>query len=129
MPESKFAAAIRLPSAKFPEIGASVSGVVVEVTEAEVPHFNAKGQIEGIERDEDGTPVMQLDVTIQQAGAGKIVLHTGGSIFYAIGRALAEVGAEDVDAGDTLTVTYTGDGPKKAGRNAPKQYSAEIVKA
>ena len=126
MTESKFAGAIRLPSAKFPKIGDSVTGVVVDVQTADVPHFNAKGLIEGTEMDEAGNPVTQLDVTIQQNGAGKVVLHTGGSIFYAIGRALAEAGAEDVNAGDTLTVTYVGDGPKKTGRNAPKQYTAVI---
>lgn len=129
MTESKWASAIRLPSAKFPTVGDEVSGTVLEVIDAEVPHFDDKGRIDGVEHNEDGSVKMQLDVVLQ-SGDSKLVLHTGGAIFYAIGRALAEVGAEDVEAGDQLTVTYTGDGePTAKGRNAPKQYSATIVKA
>lgn len=128
MTESKWASAIRLPSAKFPNVGDKVTGTVLEVADAEVPHFNDKGQIDGIEANEDGSTKMQLDV-ILQTGDKKIVLHTGGAIFYAIGRALAEVGSEDVEPGDELTVEYTGDGEQTTkGRNAPKQYAAIIVK-
>jgi hypothetical protein len=129
MSDSKWASAIRLPSAKFPNIGDKVEGTVLEVVDAPVPHFDDKNRIDGNEKDAEGNDVMQLDVVLQQTGGSKIVLHTGGAIFYAIGRALAEVGSEDVAPGDTLTVEYTGDGePTAKGRNAPKQYAAVIVK-
>lgn len=124
--------AIRLPSAKFPDVGSAVSGSVVEVGHGLVPTFDDKGRIvpdvykiDPITKEN----VEQVEVTLDTEN-GKLVLHTDGAIFYAIGRALAEIGAEDVEVGDTLTVTYTGDGePTAKGRNAPKQYSAEIVKA
>lgn len=124
--------AIRLPSAKFPDVGSSVSGAVVEITKGLVPTFDDKGRIvpdvykvDPITKEN----VEQVEVTLDTE-AGKLVLHTDGAVFYAIGRALAEIGADDVEVGDSLTVTYTGDGePTAKGRNAPKQYSAEIVKA
>lgn len=123
-----FTDAIRLPSAKFPEVGASVSGVVRELGISDVPEFDGKGRITGSKTDENGNVITQVDVTLETSG-GQLVLHTGGAIFYAIGRALAEVGAEDLEPGDTLTVTYTGDGePTAKGRNAPKQYAAIVAK-
>jgi hypothetical protein len=125
-----FTDAIRLPSAKFPEIGTVVEGVVAEIGTSTVPDFDDRGRPSGIKYEEDGTtPLSQVDVTLDQGDGKKVVLHTDGAIFFAIGRALAEIGAEDLDGGDTLTVTYTGDGEATAkGRNAPKQYSAVVKK-
>ena len=123
-----FTDAIRLPSAKFPEIGAAVSGTVVEIGRGTVPTFDDKGRVNGTVKNDDGTDKEQVEVTLDTSD-GKLVLHTDGAVFYAIGRALAEIGAEDLEVGDTLTVTYTGDGTATAkGRNAPKQYSAVISK-
>lgn len=126
----RFTDAIRLPSAKFPEIGTVVEGVVSEIGESTVPDFDDKGRPSGVKYEDDGTtPKMQVDVTLDQPDGSKIVLHTDGAIFYAIGRALAVIGSDDLEVGDTLTVTYTGDGEATAkGRNAPKQYTAVIVK-
>jgi len=123
--------AIRLPSAKFPEIGDKVEGVVIELGTSTVPDFDDRGRPKGIKYEEDGeTPKTQVDVTLDLADGSKVVLHTDGAIFYAIGRALAFVGAEDLEVGDTLSVTYTGDGePSAVGRNAPKQYTAVVTKS
>ena len=125
----KFTNAIRLPSAKFPTVDTSYSGVVLDLVDVDVPAFNKLGFIEGVVMDDDGNVLQQVDVTLETT-AGKYILHTGGAIYYAIGRALAEVGSDDLVVGDTLTVMYTGDGtPTAKGRNAPKQYDAVIVKA
>lgn len=129
---SRFASAIRLPSAKFPEVGASYEGTVVEIGESEVPHFDEKtGRPSGKPKtNENGEVVTQVDVTIEDAEGVKTVIHTDGAIFYAIGRALANIGADDLNVGDRLRVTYTGDGePTAKGRNAPKQYEATVVAA
>lgn len=121
--------AVRLPSAKFPNIGDHVSGIVVDLGHSDVPDFDANGRVSGVKYEEDGSPMQQVDVGLN-TDDGLICLHTGGAIFYAIGRALAEIGAEDLEVGDSLIVTYTGDGEQKTkGRNAPKQYSAIIAKA
>lgn len=118
--------AIRLPSAKFPDIGTAVSGTVVEIGKGTVPTFDDKGRVNGTVKLEDGSDKEQVEVTLDTSD-GKLVLHTDGAIFYAIGRALAEIGAEDLNVGATLTITYTGDGTATAkGRNAPKQYAAVI---
>jgi len=124
-----FTDAIRLPSAKFAEIGAQVSGVVTEIGHSPVPEFNDKGRVDGVKYDDDGEVLMQVDVALN-GDDGLLTLHTHGAIFYAIGRALAEIGAEDLEVGDVLSVAYTGDGePTAKGRNAPKQYKADISKA
>lgn len=124
-----FESAKRIPSVKFPAIGDSVTGVVVEIGTSTVPDFDEKGRPSGVKFEEDGTtPKTQVDVTLDRDG--KLVqLHTDGGVFFAIGRALAESGIDDLEVGCELTVTYTGDGePTAEGRNAPKQYSAVIRK-
>lgn len=123
-----FTDAIRLPSAKFPTIGSGVKGLVVGIENSDVPEFDSKGRITG-PKTVDGETIEQVDVIIETED-GRVVLHTGGAIFYAIGRALAEITADDLEVGDGLTVTYTGDGePTAKGRNAPKQYTAVVSKA
>jgi hypothetical protein len=78
--------------------------------------------------DDAGVVVMQVDVTLDTE-TERVVLHTGGSIYWAIGKALATIGAEDLVVGDTLTVNYISDGEATVkGRNAPKQYSATVTK-
>lgn len=115
-----------IPSAKFPTVGTKVSGVVLSIEESPVPEFDSRGRITGNKKDDDGNTLMQTDVTLS-TDAGKIVLHTGGAIVYAIGRALGEIGADNLYIGDRLTVEYTGDGePTAKGRNAPKQYAAVV---
>ena len=125
----KFTNAIRLPSAKFPSVGTIHSGVVSALDDVDVPNFNAKGMIDGVATDADGNVLQQVDVTLD-TDRGRVVVHTGGAVYYAIGRALAEVNAEDLNIGDTLSITYTGDGePTAKGRNAPKQYVAIVTPA
>lgn len=124
-----FTEAIRLPSARFPEIGAHVSGVVTEIGHSPVPEFNDQGRVAGTKFDDDGEVLMQVDVALN-TDDGLVTLHTNGAIFFAIGRALAEIGAEDLEVGDVLSVEYTGDGvPSAKGRNAPKQYKAIVSKS
>jgi len=123
-----FTDAIRLPSAKFPVIGDTASGVVADLGMSAVPEFDDRGRVSGVKLGDDGEEVMQVDVTLT-TDSGLVVLHTSGAIFYAIGRALAEIGEDDLEVGDVLIVTYTGDGePTAKGRNAPKQYTAAISK-
>lgn len=125
-----FTDAIRLPSAKFPTVGTVVSGTVLELSTSNVPDFDDKGRPSGLKYQEDGTtPLTQVDVTLDTGENRKITLHTDGAIFWAIGRNLAEIGSEDLEVGDRIEITYTGDGEATAkGRTAPKQYTANITK-
>jgi hypothetical protein len=126
---SGFKDKIRTPSAKFPTVGTTVEGVVLELIEAPVPTFDKNGRPTGVQAvDGEGVPQFQTDVLLDTA-TGKITLHTAGGIGWAIGRGLGEINAEDLEVGDTLQVEYSGDGePTAKGRTAPKQYTATIVK-
>ena len=77
----KFTNAIRLPSAKFPTVDISYSGVVLDLVDVDVPAFNINGQIDGVVTNEDGEVLQQVDVTLETA-TGKVILHTGGAIYY-----------------------------------------------
>ncbi len=128
-----FTDAIRLPSAKFEHVGTVIEGTVVEMNpEATIPTFDNKGKIvPGVnEKNEDGTDKLQVDVTLELADGTQTVLHTAGGVYWAIGRALATVKADDLAVGDHLSVEYTGDAePTAKGRNGAKQYTAKIEQA
>ena len=124
-----FTDALRLPSIKFPVVGATVTGKVIKLDLSPVPAFNSKGVPEGTRFDDDGTEVMQVDVTLETP-QGLLVLHTNGGVFYAIGRALASIDATDLEVGDTLKIEYTGDAePTAKDRTGAKLYTATVVKA
>lgn len=127
---SGFKDKIRTPSAKFPTVGTTVEGVVLELIEAPVPTFDKNGRPTGVQAtDPEDKPLFQTDVLLDTA-TGKVTLHTDGGVSWAIGRALGEINAEELEVGDTLQVAYSGDGePTAKGRTAPKQYTATIVKA
>jgi len=120
---------IRTPSAKFPTVGTTVEGVVLEMIEVPVPVFDKNGRPTGVQAtDNDGEPQFQIDVLLETT-TGKVTLHTAGGIGWAIGRGLGEINAEDLEIGDTLQVEYSGDGEATAkGRTAPKQYTVSIIK-
>jgi|ERR1019366_9655333 hypothetical protein len=126
---SGFKDKIRTPSAKFPTVGTTVEGVVLELIEAPVPTFDKNGRPTGVQAtDAEDNPLWQTDVLLETS-AGKVTLHTDGGISWSIGRALGELDAEDLEVGDTLQVEYSGDGEATAkGRTAPKQYTAAITK-
>jgi len=126
---SGFKDKIRTPSAKFPTVGTTVEGVVLEMLEVPVPVFDKNGRPTGEQaKDADGNPKFQTDVLLETPN-GKLVLHTDGGIGWAIGRGLGEINAEDLEIGDTLQVEYSGDGePTAKGRTAPKQYTTTITK-
>ena len=125
-----FTDAVRLPSIKFPVVGATMTGTVAKLDLSPVPTFDKSGRPSGVKLDDDGNEVMQVDVTVDSAEGGRLVLHTNGGVFYAIGRESASIGATDLEVGDKLTIDYAGDAkPTAPGRNGAKQYTATVVKA
>lgn len=121
----RFSETSRTRQARFPQIGASVSGTVVDITDSAIPEF-VDGRIVGPKFDVNGTMVTQTDVTVEN-DKGKSVIHTRGGVAVAIALALEKLGADDLAVGDQLSVTYESD-DETDGDFAEKVYSAVVTK-
>lgn len=119
-----------VPWAKFERIGDIISGRIV--TDPKVSQQTEMGTGKPLFWD-DGNPKMQLLVDVQTDGRdpsldhddGTRRLYVKGAMQYAIRDAVKAAGADEVLRGGTITVQYTHDGDKRAGFNAPKQYTAK----
>lgn len=123
----RFNRTTRLRTARFPQPGATYTGVVTEIVDTPVPEF-IDGRIVGPKFDVNGTVEMQADVTIQDEAGDETVIHTGTGISIAIAAALKSIDADDLHVGDTLTVTYNAD--EDADEGIPtKVYGAKVTPA
>jgi len=122
---SNFAGA--MPAAKFKTHGDTYQGTVVETRMVPVPAF-VNGKPDGLQFDEAGEVILRPDVVLK-TDHGVFIIHTGGGLYFALGAALAEIGESDLEAGDKLTIAYTGDGEAEEGLNPPKLYKIKITKA
>lgn len=124
-----FSTPLRRPSARFGNKGDTVTGIVTELRVAPVPDFDDNGRIVGPKFDIEGNPVNQIDVGIRLDDGNEVILHTRGEVFAAIQSALNAAKKDDLNVGDRLSVTYTGDGePAAEGLNPPKLYEASVSK-
>lgn len=124
---SRFNRTTRLRTARFPVPGAFAAGLVVSVTDVPVPEFDSNNKIIGPKFGLDGLVVMQPDILVINENGDETVIHANAGISVAIGQQLEKIGADDLVAGDLLTVTYVGD--EDADDGIPtKVYEAEIVK-
>lgn len=122
----RFTETERTITARFTRPGVSYSGVVLGITDVPVPEFDGT-RIIGPKFDVNGTIVEQVDVLLDVSGA-KTVVHTGGGISFAIATALQAIKADDLEIGDSLTITYDTD--EDADEGIPtKLYTAVVVKA
>jgi len=121
----RFSETSRTRQARFPRIGANVTGVVVDITDSAIPEF-VDGRIVGPKFDVNGTMVTQTDVTVENEN-GKSIIHTRGGVAVAIALALVEAKSDDLAVGDTLSVTYESD-EETDGDFAEKVYSATVTK-
>lgn len=129
-------------SAKFPSIGSSITGTITrapEVKQQVDPDTNK------LDTWEDGSPKWQIVVTLQtdqrspeiENDDGLRFLYVRGSrkpeslsLHAAVAGAVQAAGADGLEVGGVLTVTYTGDGVKPSPtKTAPKQYGASYVPA
>jgi len=103
------------PSAKFDAIGTTVGGVITRIGEPmQQTDFSSGKPLTW----DDGTPRMQLPVTVQTdlrdpsnpLDDGKRTLYVKGEMKKAIGAALRAAGAK-MALGGTLTVTFSGEEP------------------
>lgn len=103
------------PSAKFDAIGTTVGGVITRIGDPmQQTDFSSGKPLTW----DDGTPRMQLPVTLQTdlrdpsnpLDDGKRTLYVKGEMKKAIGAALRAAGAK-MALGGTLTVTFSGEEP------------------
>lgn len=112
-------------SAKFPTLGTSITGSVLEIRDTPVPEFE-NGRPVGFKTNSDGSAFTQVDIEIETAEGERLVFHTGGQMFDAIADALDDFGPDDLVAGHVLTVTYSENGPKNTRGYPAKIYTAKV---
>ena len=124
---ARFNRTTRLRTARFPSVGASVSGTVTSITDAAVPEFGDNGKIIGPKFDVTGTMLTQPDIIVETPDGEETVIHAGVGVQVAIGAAVQGETIRDLLVGDFLTVTYIAD--EDADELTPaKVYQAEIAR-
>jgi hypothetical protein len=122
-------------SAKFTNIGDSVTGVICRQPEVQQQTDITTGEPKYWP---DGKPRQQLQVQLQTDKRDPEITNDNGvraiyikaNMQKAVKEAVLRSGAKGLEVGGTLTVTYTGDGtPSQRGMNAPKLYSASYIPA
>lgn len=119
-----------IPSAKFDAIGTTVAGDITEEPTIQQQRNFDTGEPEFWT---DGNPKYMLVVNIHTAmrdpdvdnDDGTRGLYVRANLQKAIRDAVRLAGADRLQVGGHLTITYTGDGtPPRKGANAPKLYTA-----
>ena len=118
-----------VPGVKFPEPGTSITGVICAEPEARQQTDFSTG--EGLTWP-SGDPKMQIVVRLQTQlrdnpddDGIRALYIKGKSLTTAVRDAVRKTGANGLEVGGTLTVTYTGDGTSEhKGINPPKLYTA-----
>lgn len=119
-------------SAKFHNVGDTVSGTISEISD---PMQARKYDDGSPDFWPSGDPVMQVKVTLDTSqrdpqitdddGKRALWVKQSSQVLYAIQNALKAAGADDLKVGGFLTVTYSGDDPNsKNPRNPKKLYQA-----
>lgn len=120
------------PSAKFPVFGSSVTGTITETPVVQQQtDFKTKAKLVW----PDGNPKVQLAVTLQTnerdpqkpTDDGKRRVYIKNQMRQAAVEALRAVGAQQLEIGGTLTVTYVGDTPSKDGGDPAKNYQVKYA--
>lgn len=122
------------PSAKFPTVGTTIGGTVVEAEPVQARNFDS-GEPEVWD---DGRPKMQIRVTVEtdlrdpedehDDGKRGIYVKAWGDNFKALKAAIRAAGDDDVRPGGTFSATYYADGPKPKKGFAPKLFSYTYTK-
>lgn len=120
-----------IASATFKTVGTSHSGTICEQPTVQQQRDLATGKAKFWD---DGNPMNQLVVTVQttERGSadddGKRRFYIKAQMRQAVADAVRKSGAQGLEIGGVLTVTYTGDGVQETrGFNPPKNYSASYV--
>jgi hypothetical protein len=122
-------------SAKFPEVGATVRGEILDMVVSQQTDMKSGAP----KFWDNGDPMRQLVITLQtderdaddadDDGIRKLYLKGGNKPTTSQGAVAAAVkksGASALERGGTLALKYTGDGePSQRGFNPPKLYAAK----
>ena len=108
------------PSAKFEEIGANVTGVLVEDPQA-TQQTDFETQEPAFWK--DGQPKMQVVLRLSDAAGEEVRVFVKGRMLTAVKKATRAAGTP-LRAGGEISITYVGDGEAKRGLHAPKLYEA-----
>lgn len=115
----------RVRYARFRNPGDTVTGVVASIEEVTMPDI-VDGKIVGPKFDVNGTVQTQTDIRLDVDGEITTV-HARTMVGLAIQEALVKIGADDLEVGDTLTLTYVTD--EDASEDIPaKIYEAVVSK-
>lgn len=122
------------PTAKFDSVGVAIGGPITEEpTIGQVRDFTT-GELKVWS---DGSPQRQMVVTVQTElrdpeisdDSGKRRLYVKAKLREAVAAAVRAAGANGLEVGGVLTVTYTGDGVSSGrGMNPPKLFTATYTK-
>lgn len=122
-------------SAKFPTVGATITGTVISADVVQARNFDTGDP----EFWADGSPKQQFRITLTtdlrdpsdggDDGTRSVYVKAWGDGKKELQRAVKASGAADILTGGTFTATYTGDGELPAGKRGfpPKVYRYEYV--
>lgn len=120
-------------SAKFENIGASITGTITDPPEVRNRTDPKSGEVDTWK---DGSPKKQLVITLQTSlredadddGLRKVYVK-GKSMTDAVRDAVRKAGAKGLEVGGRLQVSYVGDGEVPGrGLNPPKLYLAQYAR-
>jgi hypothetical protein len=129
---NEFLLAGGVTSAKFETAGTTVSGTICRDPEVQQQREIDSGKPKFWD---DGNPRKQIVIHLQTAGRdpeledddGVRAIYVRGNMLRAVREAVRKAGGK-LETGGVLTVTYTGDGERKAaGFNPPKLYTASYT--
>jgi len=119
-----------VPSAKFPTVGTTVTGTIVREPELQQQtDFDTGEPLTW----PDGRPRMQVRVILQTderdpqipGDNGERAIYIKGNLQKAVAQAVRAAGANRLEVGGKLSVTYSSDGVAQGRKNPPKLYSAK----
>lgn len=121
---SALAPRAQYPTAKFDAPGTRVHGVITQPPQdSQVRNFTT-GELETWP---DGNPIMQTRVVLRVATGEEVAVYAKGRMAKAITGAIIAAGADDLEVGGELSVTFTQYGTPKKGAQPPKLYEAEYA--
>jgi len=118
---SALAPSPRYPTAKFPQVGSRIKGVITQPTE---DRQAKKFGTEILDFWPDGQPVMQTKIVLKVADGTEHAVYAKGKMANAITKAIVTAGATDLAVGGELEVVHHAVGEAKAGGQPPKLYEA-----